>query len=621
MAALPALAARLAEVARGARAALARRSLADFFRQAVAAGVVAGISKLEWGPHIDAFCMHTQLQLEGWLVAYRLATPAMVERQREHWERTGATWEDGLPEPWLRYVLVQNHVDNIPPGTLKSTIAMICANAWIWLHAPTFVFGAASGIDANVTRDSNATRDLIRSGWYRETFAIAWADRELDPGELPDDDADSDIGIRPDADAVSDWATTAGGRRYSRTVMRGFTGLHCDGTFLDDPDDADRVWNETARTSTQNRYTRAMENRVNDEHRSIRKVMQQVVHVDGFSAYLLAIASWSPSTPKGWSRLCIPAEFGRGPSDQPAETPYGWRDWRSEIGATMHPRLSPGVLADKRLKMPGYEGQYNQNPDAATDGMFERRFCRFFVLAGEHLPTRARPLGVPSRADSPPKIVPLTALRSITLSVDAANSLDPKPGAKISAVGLVVGGCLDDDRFILDDRTRVLGVSGTYRAIFELLGAWPIEIVLVELKALGAGVIREIEIAIRRGWYLDADTDERIELRGPDGRPLRCTVEPFNPGKDSKEQRWHGMLPAWQQGQIWMRDGADWLYPTVDASRRTVDEGYVGELCSLPKARRTDRGDATAQFVAKYRGTTDVRDRWRAMSRLAGARR
>jgi hypothetical protein len=36
--------------------------------------------------------------------------------------------------------------------------------------------------------------------------------------------------------------------------------------------------NETYRVAVQNRFTRAMENRVNDEHRSIRRVIQQVVH-------------------------------------------------------------------------------------------------------------------------------------------------------------------------------------------------------------------------------------------------------------------------------------------------------------------------------------------------------
>jgi len=204
-----------------------------------------------------------------------------------------------------------------------------------------------------------------------------------------------------------------------------------------------------------------------------------------------------------------------------------------------------------------------------------------------------------------------------TLSVDAQNSLDPDPKGKTSAVGLIVGACRGEERLAVDDRTRVLGPDATYLAIYELIAAWPLERILVELKALGAGVIAEIQRAIRRGWYTHPTTDERVELLGPDGNRARCTVEPFNPGKDSKEQRWHGMLPDWQQGLILARDGADWLYPTVDENRRTIDEGFIGEICSLPKARRTDRGDALSQFVAHYRGTQDARERWRAMSRLS----
>jgi hypothetical protein len=955
------------EVARGALATLARRSLAHFVRQAIAAGVVDGIQRVDWGPHLDAICSQVQAQLEGWLVSYGLGSLEMVERQREAWERTGATWEDGEPEPWLRYPLAQNAVDNLPPGTLKSTIVMVCANAWIWLWAPAFSFGALSGIDANVGRDSRACRELVRSNWYRETFGIVWTDHDVDP-EI-DEAADAEIDIKRDTDAVEAWATTAGGKRLSRTITRGLTGTHVDcvvgetlvatevgevairdlvgmspiprvwsmnhstgglelaevrawrkidgrptidvrvstgnvltctgdhriytdlgyipaeecvgrevsvmwaaesdgqqrsaamsvvldrypdlrdvldrvhasgsGTrqeapqghqvrsvllggvcaiesrragdnagvsvredvqakgqqgeppalleglrragpqipapgsavrdvqnddagcesdpavlleivqgqgalalddgarelqlprgwspvlqratgatstddqgarwarvrnlqrgvqqassgssphrrepekqhpgesdhavrlvpqrapqvtqaavvattatpaktgsgehtvydievsrnhnffaggvlvhnciALDDPDDADKVYNESERLRPQNRWTRSTETRVNDEHRSIRRVLQQVVHVEGFTAYLLSLKRWSPANPKGWAQLCIPAEYGHGPKDAPAETPYGWRDWRTEHGQTMHARLSPGVLADKRLSIPGYEGQYNQNPARSGTGMFAERHARFFEIEGAPLPLRRRPEGCLQHIELPAVRVRMAELHGITLSVDAANSLDPKPGAKVSAVGLLVGACRGEDRFALDDRTRVLGVSATYQAIYDLLGTWPIELLLVELKALGAGVIRELEIAIRRGWYMHADTDERVELLGPDGRPVRCKIEQALPGKEDKVQRAHGMLPAWEQHQMYLRDGADWLYPTVDESKRTLDEGHVGELCSFPGSRRNDRVDAWSQFVARWRGAMDTRQDWRAMRRLGMA--
>lgn len=594
---------------RAARAELARRNLADFVQQAIAAGVVDGIKGVEWGPHLDALCFHTQMQLEGWLIAYGHGTPEMITRQREAWERTGATWEDGEPEPWLRYPLVQNQIFNIPPGTLKSTIVMVLACAWIWLWCPTFSFGAASGIDSNVDRDSKATRDLIKSPWYRETFEIAWRDI--------DDDSDA-LKIKADTDSVSDWATTAGGKRRSRTVNTGFTGTHVDGTFIDDPDDADRVWNESDRIKPQNRFTRAMENRVNCEHRSIRLEMQQRVHVDDFTAYLLSLARWTPKNPKGWSQLSISARFGRGPDDAPTETPYGWRDWRREPDELIHPRITAGVLADKLIKLGanGLSAQYDQNARRLGVGMFERRHARFFIFEGQNVWTlRRRPDGCLPREESPPIVIRLDELTRLTLSVDAANSLQSTPGAKRSAVGLGVAGCRGEERFVLDDRTRMLGPSETYRAIYELMHAWPLERVLIEIKALGVGAIDEVKRSIRRGWYLNAN-DEHVPLLGPDGEPVRCVVEPFNPGKDSKEQRAHAMLPPWEQSLILLHDGADWLYPKPDESKKILDEGFFEEVCTYPASRKNDRIDWLSQLVAHYRGSTDTRGRWRALNRL-----
>lgn len=594
----------------GADADAARRSLAEFCRQAVAAGEVEGTSELEWGPHLEALALHTQLQLEGWLVSYGKGTPDMVRRQREAWERTKARSPDGKPEPWLRQPLVLNQLYNICPSSWKSSMVMVCANAWIWLWEPTFHFVASSGIDANVSRDSNAARTLVKSDWYRTTFQVSWTDRDLEPDELP-----PDIEMSRAADAVSFWATTAGGRRSSRTWSRGLTGLHGDGIFGDDPDDADKVFNEPARVSAQNRWSRAMENRVNDERRTIRLIMQQVVHPEGFSAYLLSIAVWSPTNIGGWSRLCIPAEYGRGPVDAPVETPYGWKDWRTQPGETMHPRLTVAVLADRRLKMPWYEAQYNQNAERGTDGDFKPDAVRFFLFEGETT-TRRRPEGCLQRDELPPRIIRRADLDRWTLNVDTAGSLEPDENSKGSAVGLTVGACIKDDRFVVDDRTRMLGPHGTYLAIYELIGAWPLDEILVEFKTIGAGVIAEVERSINRGWYLNAK-DERVELVGPDGKRPRCVVKPFNPGKDSKEQRHQGMLPAWSQHEIYLHDGADWLYPQHDVNRRTVDEGFLGEICALPHSRKTERADMLAQFIMHFRGTANEADKMRALNRLA----
>src|SRR6187401_2452309 len=90
----------LAEIeARRAIAEIGRRSFADFAKFAIAAGVVDGIKRVTWGPHLDRYCTSLQFQLEGWLVAYgperdsdewpawEAERAEMIDRQRAAWER------------------------------------------------------------------------------------------------------------------------------------------------------------------------------------------------------------------------------------------------------------------------------------------------------------------------------------------------------------------------------------------------------------------------------------------------------------------------------------------------------------------------------------------------------
>jgi hypothetical protein len=186
----------------------------------------------------------------------------------------------------------------------------------------------------------------------------------------------------------------------------------------------------------------------------------------------------------------------------------------------------------------------------------------------------------------------------------------------VSAVGLMVTGRRGDETYVLDDQTKVLGVSGTYVAIFKILAMWLLEVVLVEKKAMGPSVIAELERSIRRGWYLDPDTEERVPLLGPDGKRVRCKIETFDPGKDSKPTRANGVVMPWEQGTVFLHDGAPWLYPQVDENRKTIDEGCVGEICGFPASRRSDRMDCLSMAVAYYREqpALSARERWKVLS-------
>lgn len=545
-----------------ARRELAKRSLVEFLRQGWS-HFEAG--EVEIAPHIEAVCFHVQLMLEGWLVANGLATQRQRDRILALHKRLGLTFREGR-------LLVQNLILNLPPGTLKSTILMVWAPAWMWLHAPRFSFACASSTDEVVKRDSQAHRDIVTSAWYRETFGVEWT-------------------IRKDADAIGKWQTTAGGKRLSRTIGSRWIGVHADGFFIDDPDDAHRVHNDVERTKTHNNFTRKMENRVNHEMRSIRIVCQQRVHVEDLSGYLYALSPWSRKNLEGWDRLSIPMEFKKPAANDnvPRETAFGWRDWRDEDGEVLQAERWPAdMLADKRKKLGshGYESQYNQNPEPLDGGMFRRGWFPFYRIADQTYEKRTRPAGCQERPkDGTDDTFVIQYRRGaqageldldwITLSVDATfGSL--KESA--SAVGLTVYAGKGVRRFLLMDYTIPMTFLQTVAAIKKAIRAFPVRRVLIELKANGASVVEVLEKELMESGLL-----------GPNGQPVVVVIEGSDPGKDGKEARANAATIPVEAGTLYLPDTIPvWLEP------------WLTEICTFPNSRRSDRVDALSQLLARY---------------------
>ncbi len=427
----------------------------------------------------------------------------------------------------------------------------------------------------------------MTSRWYREHFGITWA-------------------IRGDTNSKSLWVTTAGGTRLSVTLSTGFTGQHVDGAFIDDPDDADKVWGEPARRFVQNRWTRALENRVVDERKCIRMVLQQRVHVDDFTAYLLATGHWSTGNRKGWAWCCIPLISGMQPKDAPATTPLGWRDWRSSTGVVMHPlRFPQSVIDDKRVKLMthGFESQYNQNPTPVDGGLIRRSALKFFVIEGTPEAInwnmlRKRPDGCLQRDELPPMLLErnrktgLLDLDSIAVTVDCSNGSTSKTA---SAVGLLVIGVRDELRFVLDDMTAVMDPLQMDEAIKAAVCKWSPQCdkVLIELKAAGLTMIKLLGKALDKG-----------DLKGPNGKRVQVVVEGItcNGGDGDKIVRARSMLPTIAQGQLYVLDGAPWCYEAKsDTETKIVNLGFIPEVCAFPFAKRNDRIDALSQCLTYYR--------------------
>lgn len=587
------------------RSKFSRAAVVEQWRRSLFEFVKASWDELEpgtepdWNWHIELLCWHVQLMLEGWLVANGHAPANGNVRQREirfrvmrAWEMHGLTFKE-------HEVLVQNAIFNLPPGTLKSRILMVCAPAWMWLHCPTWTYCAISGVDDNVTRDSNMCRELVESAWYRQNFSITWK-------------------IHHRKNSVSNWETTAGGKRKSRTLSSRFTGVRVDALLLDDPDDAHNVFSEPKRKDTQLKWQRAVRNRANHLNRVLRICIQQRVHVDDWTAAQIQKGLWKPTRRKGWMWVVWPLRYGRGPKEAPRQSVFGLVDPRRVANENLHEvRFPEEVIADELMdKGPdGFAAQYDQNPEDIDGGLVKRSDIRLCRLSDDPPETRPRPAGVGFKqgldVDGNPlledpyviHVDPETKkidLDFLCLSVDCSNGSE-RETASATSIGVIGGkGAL---RFILDDRSRVMGPLEMYDEIENAVLDWEPDEVIIEAKAMGASRAAELRAALDKGL-----------IGRRTGRLLTVTVIEFDPGSDSKEGRAIAMAKKFRSGVVHVRVNQRWLYADVSSSGKTVDPGYIGEICGFPKAPKDDRVDMTGQALEHYRDSMSPEERYRALA-------
>lgn len=106
--------------------------------------VIEPSTELEWGPHLDAMCMHLE------------AVARSLDRK---------------PDDPLS---LRNLVVTIPPGCTKSITIMVAFPAWVWTWRPGTRFLCASNDGELAIRDAVACRRLIESDWYRERWAAVF---------------------------------------------------------------------------------------------------------------------------------------------------------------------------------------------------------------------------------------------------------------------------------------------------------------------------------------------------------------------------------------------------------------------------------------------------------------
>lgn len=244
-------------------------------------------------------------------------------------------------------------VINVPPGTGKSSLICRAWTAWHWAEidpSSKWFFGSFS--DRLSRRDSKRTHKLVSSEWYRARWSVRLDHDATESGE--------------------EYSTTAGGMRYSTTILGQVTGWHPDFKIADDPNppkeaDASKGVTKKALEATADAWSGTWGTRGEPSHVTSVIVQQRVHEGD-----LTGVVTEDIDT----VRLVLPMEYD---PEEHSSTPWG-EDWRRDPYELLCPeRLDREAVErlKRKLRTPAnVAAQLQQRPQAKSGGVFQRAWFK-----------------------------------------------------------------------------------------------------------------------------------------------------------------------------------------------------------------------------------------------------
>lgn len=443
-----------------------------------------------------------------------------------------------LPSAPGRQATPQKLILNVPPGTCKSLIFSVFLPAWVWLWRPSWRALYASGAPSVVTRDSMRCRDLVKSEWYRRTFAPSWD-------------------ISKDQDEKQHYANTARGWRKGVAAGMGVTGERADFLGVDDPNDAKEIHSKAHRRQINEAWwSTAFHNRIADPAKSKVGLIQQRLHEEDLTGYLL-------EREKGqWAHLVIQMEHelpgGQHPAPGDKPTWLGWSDPREHDGQLLQPaRFTPEWLTGEKVALgtAGAAGQLQQRPTPASGNRFQKAWWRFWSLDGQR--NGQRPAGcneTPAVRFNPTLDAWDECLGSWDCTFKEGDESDYVVGITVYRVGA--------RRYVVDRERKQAGLGWTQDAIRRQYDRWAPQSIIVEDKANGSAAVETLAATV----------------------PGLIAVDP----KGGKESRAAVLQPRVEAGNWFLPEGADWLGE------------WVEEFATFPLGRNDDQVDCASQAEARF---------------------
>lgn len=210
---------------------------------------------------------------------------------------------------------IRNLIINVPPRSLKSSLASVCLAPWVWAQrensptsGPSVQFMYASYAFPLAVRDSVKCRRLIASPWYQ----ALWGDRFMLVG---------------DQNTKGRFANDKRGERLTTSVGGTATGEGGAIIVVDDPNAANEVLSAATTEATNEWWDGTMSTRLNDPKTGAKIIIQQRLGEDDLTGHVL-------EKELGWTHLMLPMEYE---PERSFVTSIGWKDPRTEPGELLFP--------------------------------------------------------------------------------------------------------------------------------------------------------------------------------------------------------------------------------------------------------------------------------------------
>jgi predicted phage terminase large subunit-like protein len=370
-------------------------------------------------------------------------------------------------------------VITVPPRHLKSITVSVAFAAWLLGHDPKAKIMVASYSQDLARHHSSQTRMIMESSWYQRDFPRTRI---------------SDRGNR-----ALELETTAGGVRKAVSVGGSITGFGADYIILDDCMKADEARSPTIRQETRNWFDNTVQSRLNDKATGRIISIQQRLHEDDLSAYLIE---------KDYSHLNLPAI-----SEEEEDIAIGIGKWhRRRVGDLLNPlREDRNTLEQLRrdLGQVVFSAQYQQEPVAPGGNMIRLDWFGTFD-------------------EPPPREQFIKVIQSWDTGMTAAPTSD-------WSVCMTWGFERDEKKwYLLDVFRRRLNFPDLRRAVLELRRRYRADVVIMEEAGSGYALYQDLR-AKGDPWPI----------------MIRSTL--------SKEERFNGCLAEVEAGHFLLPRDAPWL--------------------------------------------------------------